>query len=90
MKMDPTPHDDGRPDILLTINSDVLFYHGELVKNLVHGDQLKFNCSLHDRERGSLKDVMHFHISELELAGHDSKYAMYTKPIEEEWIKIHV
>lgn len=47
MKMDPTLHNDTKPDILITINSDVLFTQSEVVRNLVHGDKLRFNCSLH-------------------------------------------
>lgn len=90
MKMDPTLHNDTKPDILLTLNSDVLFSHSELASDLVHGDKIRFNCTLHDRERGSLKDVLHFHVDKMEKVGHDSKYAMFVSEIEEEWIKIHV
>lgn len=90
MKMEPSLHNDSRPDTLITLNSDTLFYANDVVSTLKHGDRLRFNCSLHERERGSLKDVMHFHVSEVERIGHDPSYAMYTTPIEEEWIQIHV
>lgn len=89
MKMEPTINAD-KPDTLLTLNSDVLYYHTDLVSKLKHGDKLKFNCSLHERERGSLKDVMHFHVSGLEVVGHDANYALFNSEIEEEWIRIHV
>ena len=89
MKMEP-PVSDENPDTLLTLNSDVLYYYSDLVSTLKHGDKLKFNCSLHERERGSLKDVLHFHVSGLEVVGHDAKYALFNSAIEEEWIRIHV
>ena len=77
MKMEPTLHNDSRPDTLITLNSDVLYYHLDLVKTLKHGDKIRFNCTLHERERGTLKDVMHFHVDELKVVGHDTNYAMY-------------
>lgn len=43
-----------------------------------HGDKLRFNSTLHERERGTLKDVMHFHVFDLEIIGHNNSYAMYT------------
>ena len=90
MKMTPSLYNDSRPETLITLNTDTLASNAELVQRLVHGDQIRFNSSLHDRERGSLKDVMHFHVFDLEVVGHDRSYAMYTTEIEEEWIKIHV
>jgi len=81
MNMEPSLHSD-KPDILLTLDTDVVFFNKEVIRNLIHGDKIRFNCSLHERERGSLKDVMHFHIEDLEMVGHDKNYAMYTTPIE--------
>ncbi len=82
MKMDPSLHNDTRPDILITLNTDVLSENSQLVQRIVHGDKLQFNCSLSERERGNLKDVMHFHVSDLKIVGHDSQYQMYTTQIE--------
>ncbi len=47
----------------------------------MHGDKLKFNCTLHERERGSFKDVMHFHVTDIMMTGHNTNYALYTTPI---------
>jgi hypothetical protein len=47
MKMEPSLHNDSRPDTLLTLNSDVVFYNSDILSSLTHGDKLKFNCSLH-------------------------------------------
>lgn len=89
MKMEPSLHAE-KPDILLTLDTDVVYFNKELIRSLVHGDKIKFNCTLHDRERGNLKDVLHFHIDDIEVTGHDKNYALYNTPIEEEWIQIHV
>jgi len=78
VKMNPDTTHDNKPDVLLTLNSDAVFYNSEILRNLQHGDLMRFNCTLHERERGSLKDVMHFHVEKLEIIGHDSTYAMYT------------
>jgi hypothetical protein len=80
--MDPPVSKNGNPDILITLDSDALFYNSEIVGNLIHGDQVRFNCTLHERERGSLKDVMHFHIDQLSIVGHDPQYALFTTEIE--------
>jgi hypothetical protein len=62
MKMNPPLLEESKPDILLTLNSDAVFFNSDVLKAVMHGDLIKFNCSLHERERGSLKDVMHFHV----------------------------
>ena len=37
-----------------------------------------------------MKDLMHFRAENIKIIGHDSKYSLYTTPIEEEWIEINV
>lgn len=88
--MEPSLHNGTRPDVLVTLDSDVLYRNSELVAELQHGDKIRFNCSLHDRERGGLKDVLHFHVSHFAKIGHDSNFALFTTEIEEEWMKIHL
>lgn len=47
--MQPSQHKnkDNKPDTLITLNTDVLYYNNEIVRSLKHGDKLKFNCTLH-------------------------------------------
>lgn len=49
LKMDPTMHNDTKPDVLMTLNTDIVFYNSDILKNLIHGDRIRFNCTLHDR-----------------------------------------
>jgi hypothetical protein len=90
MKMEPRVRQDSQPDVLLTLDSGAVYDNSAVLATLQHGDLLRFNCSLHERYRGTLHDVMHFHVEEVEVVGHDQQYAMYTSEIEEEWIRIHV
>lgn len=90
MKMEPRVRQDNQPDVLLTLDSESLYRNTLAVEAMQHGDLVRFNCSLHERYRGNLRDVMHFHVEEVEVIGHDQQYAMYTTEIEEEWIRLHV
>lgn len=90
MKMEPGVAESGQPDVLLTLSSEAVYYGSEAMKGLQHGDLLRFNCTLHEKYSGGLKDVMHFHVEGLEVVGHDAQYALYTSEIEEEWIRLHV
>jgi hypothetical protein len=62
MKMDPKLNQDSSPDVLLTLTSEAVYSNKDVLKELVHGSKVKFNCTLHERYRGNIKDVMHFHI----------------------------
>jgi hypothetical protein len=90
MKMQPALYNDTRPDILLTLSNEALYYNEEAIRALKHGDHIRFNSTLHQRYNGNLKDVMHFHLDTLEVIGHDDSIPMFTSDAEEEWIQIHV
>ena len=75
---------------MITLSTEALYYNEEVVKTLKHGDRVSFNCTLHDKEKGNFKDVMHFHVESLEVTGHDEKYSLYTTEVEEEWIEVNV
>ena len=90
LKMDPRAKIDDQPDVLLTLDSEAVFQNSELLQALSHGNLVRFNCSMHERYSGNLRDVMHFHGLEIEVIGHDDRYAMYTSEIEEDWIRLHV
>jgi hypothetical protein len=90
LKMEPRAKEDSQPDVLLTLDSEAVYQSSEILQALKHGDLVRFNCSLHERYTGNLRDVMHFHGMQIEVVGRDSQYSMYTTEIEEDWIRLHV
>ena len=74
MKMNPSMYIGNTPDILITIDSDSAYYNFGLLSNLSPGDLLRFNCSLHESERNSSKDLRHFHVESLDIIGHANNY----------------
>jgi len=63
--MTPSLSKDSKPDILITIDSDAVYYNSNVLSNLTHGDLIRFNCSLHEHQQISAKDVLHFHVEAL-------------------------
>lgn len=80
--MEPPVTQDSQPYVLLTFSTESVYYNQDVLRSLQHGDEIKFNCTLHQRPTWNLKDLMHFHVDNMEAIGHSDAYAMFTTDVE--------
>lgn len=90
LKMEPTFTPITQPDLILTLSSDVVHDHLELVSNLKHGEEILFNSTYHMSRKNNAEDK-HLHGFDIKKTGKfDDQILLYITNTEEEWIEAHV
>ena len=73
LKMEPTFTPMTQPDLILTLSSDVVHEHLELVSNLKHGEEILFNSTYHMSRKNNAEDK-HLHGFDIKKTGKPFEY----------------